>query len=104
VPYIGELELGRVHSGTLDQFITDRKKKGIAASTINRDIAIVRRILNLAAGLWRDEAGCPWLETPPMLALVQGSHRKPRPIFLERARVIAEGPAGLSLCSPCIPV
>lgn len=89
MPYIGELELDRVHTGTLDRFVAERKARGISAGTINRDLAIVRRVLNLAARLWRDEEGRPWLQTPPMLAMAKGEKRKPRPIsWSEQARLL----------------
>lgn len=97
MPYIGEVELERVHAGTLDRFVADRKATAIAAGTINRDLAIVRRILNLPARLWRDEEGRPWLETAPMLALVKGEKRKPRPIsWNEQGRLLKELPGYLA--------
>ena len=37
MPHIGELELDRVHTGTLDRFVAERKAGGISAGTINRD-------------------------------------------------------------------
>lgn len=97
MPYIGQLELDRVHAGTLDPFIANRKADGISAGTINRDLAIVRRVLNLAAGLWRDEEGKPWLDTPPMLSMVKGEHRKPRPItWSEQERLLKGMPKYLA--------
>lgn len=93
MPFIGELALDRVHAGTLDPFIAERKANGITAGTLNRDLAIIRRVLNLAARLWRDEEGRPWLETPPMLAMVKGEKRKPRPIsWSEQGRLFKDIP------------
>jgi hypothetical protein len=51
--YIGELSLRRVHHGTLQPFVRTRLAAGISPGTINRDLAVVRRILNLSARLWR---------------------------------------------------
>ena len=80
MPYIGEVALLKIHSGTLDDFIKDRKKSGISAGTLNRDMAIVRRVLSLSARLWRDDQGRAWLDTVPMLPTIEGIKRKPRPI------------------------
>jgi len=97
MPFIGDLPLDRVHAGTLDRFIADRRAAGITAGTVNRDLAIIRRVLNLAARLWRDEEGRPWLETPPMLAMVKGEKRKPRPIsWVEQGKLLKEMPAYLA--------
>jgi integrase len=80
MPYIGEISLLKIHSGVLNEFIKDRKKAGITAGTLNRDMAIIRRVLSLSARLWRDDQGRPWLDTVPMLPTIQGITRKPRPI------------------------
>ncbi|MFT7289264.1 MAG: hypothetical protein ACI87W_003393 [Halieaceae bacterium] len=66
-PHIVDLPLRRVHQGTLESFIQHRRKQGMRANTINRDLAVVRRILTLAARLWRDDSGLTWLETAPLL-------------------------------------
>ncbi|MDB6086610.1 MAG: integrase, partial [Gammaproteobacteria bacterium] len=54
-PFIGSLLLQRVHHDTLAPYIRSRLHKGRSPGTINRDLAVVRRILNLATRLWRDE-------------------------------------------------
>jgi hypothetical protein len=53
-PFIGDLYLEQVHSGTLEPFVKYMRGKSRKAGTINRYIAVVRRILNLAARYWRD--------------------------------------------------
>ncbi len=80
MPYIGNFELRKIHSGVLDGFVKDRKAAGITAGTLNRDLSIIKRVLKLSAELWRDENGRPWLDTAPMLVKVQGKKRPPRPI------------------------
>ncbi len=45
MPYIGQSALEKIHSATLDRFIRDRKAAGITACTLNRDMAIIRRVL-----------------------------------------------------------
>jgi len=80
MPYIKELNVDQVHSGTLNQFVSDRRKAGLAAATVNRDLAIVRRILVLSARKWRNHQGQPYLATVPLLSMVSGESREPRPI------------------------
>jgi integrase len=93
-PVIGDLPLRQVHQGTLDEFIQSRRKQGIKANTINRDLAVVRRILNLAARLWRDEYGLTWLETAPLLQMLDcDDARKPYPLsWEEQARLFERLP------------
>ena len=89
MPYIGESALQKIHSATLDRFVRDRKAAGISAGTLNRDMAIIRRVLKLCAAMWRDEQGRPWLDTAPLLPPIQGTKRKPRPISVaEQDRLI----------------
>jgi integrase len=68
-PYIGELPLANVHMGTLQRFINDRRKAGIASSTVKRDLSIVRRVLTLAARSWRNDNGQPYLSCPPLFEM-----------------------------------
>lgn len=97
MPYIGEVALLKIHSGTLDDFIKDRKKSGISAGTLNRDMAIVRRVLSLSARLWRDDQGRAWLDTVPMLPTIEGIKRKPRPIsWQEQEALLKALPAYLA--------
>jgi integrase len=95
--HIGSLPLRQVHFGSLEQYIKDRKAQGITAGTLNRDMAIVRRVLNLAAKLWRDEQGRPWLDTAPLFPPIPGAKRKPRPISVaEQDRLLKNMPAYLA--------
>jgi integrase len=82
MPYVGKLALDQIHDGTLASYVQDRKAKGLANKTVNLGLALVRRILNLAARSWRDDNGKTWLETPPLLTLLPliGFQREPRPI------------------------
>jgi hypothetical protein len=66
-PYIDHLALKRVHMGRLEPYIRWRLDRGQSPATVNRDIAIVRRILNLASRVWRDGSGRPWLDVAPII-------------------------------------
>ena len=76
-PYIGELTVQQVHSGSLQTFVRDKSKEGISPGTINRDLAVVRRILNLCARLWRDESDRPWLDTAPLIQMLRHPNKRP---------------------------
>ncbi|WP_097460832.1 tyrosine-type recombinase/integrase [Mangrovitalea sediminis] len=80
-PFIGDLLLRKVHAGTLERFIQARKAEGRKSATVNRSLAVVRRVLTLAARLWRDEHGLTWLEAPPLIPNVEwGDRRAPYPL------------------------
>lgn len=89
-PFIGGLELSQVHMETLRAFIEAKRVKGWKSSTVNRALAICRRVLMLSARLWRDErTGLSWLETVPMIQ-AQDWHdaRKPYPLLWEEQRCL----------------
>lgn len=86
-PYIGGRPLAQVHMGTLATFIEARRKEGVKSATVNRSLAVVRRVLNLAARLWRDEEGLTWLETPPLIQFVDWDDgRAPYPLSWDEQR------------------
>ena len=93
-PYIGKLALNRVHAGTLQQFIDARRQAGTKSATVNRALAVARRILRLSAELWRDEYGMTWLDIAPMVPAVNWSDaRAPAPItWAEQGRLLPELP------------
>ncbi|MCP5299063.1 MAG: tyrosine-type recombinase/integrase [Chromatiaceae bacterium] len=81
LPYIGTLPLQHIHDGTLAPYVNACRKKGLKTKTINNGIEVVRRLLNLAARKWRDEHGLTWLETPPLLSMVEVTDaRQPYPL------------------------
>jgi integrase len=88
-PYIGSSTLKQIHSASLERFIQDRQAANISAGTLNRDLAVIKRILRLCVLMWRDDEGRPWLDTAPLLQTIHGTKRKPRPIsVLEQERLI----------------
>jgi len=88
-PYIGNLSLARIHQDSLSKFVQARLKAKISPGTINRDLAVVRRILILAARAWRDESGHTWLETAPLLRLLPHEDaRQPYPLSWEEQRLL----------------
>jgi integrase len=94
-PYIGALHLQRVHSGTLQIYIRDRLEAGASPGTINRDLAVVCRILNLSARLWRDESDHPWLDTAPLIQMLRHPNKRaPYPLSMEEQRLLFSELAG----------
>jgi integrase len=88
-PYLGDLPLKSVHMGTLAQYIGDQKSAGTRSGTVRRDLATVRRILNLAAGEWRDDLDKTWLEAAPKIRLPDwGDQRQPYPLTWEEQRTL----------------
>jgi integrase len=88
-PFIGSLPLRRVHHDTLAPYIRSRLDKGQSPGTINRDLAVIRRILNLAARLWRDETDRPWLPVAPLIQMQRHPHqREPYPLSVAEQRLL----------------
>jgi integrase len=97
LPYIGDLLLQQIHDGTVAPFVEARLADGKAAGTINRSLAVVHRILTLAARAWRDEHGLTWLESAPLLTLQRGPKRKGHILSVEEQhRFLARLPKHLS--------
>jgi hypothetical protein len=66
-----------------------RLDNGRSPGTINRDLAVVRRILNLAARLWRDENDRPWLTIPPLIQMQRHPNRRaPYPLSLAEQKLL----------------
>ena len=83
------MPLRNLHDGTLKPYILVCKKKGLKNKTINNSIEIVRRILNLAAQRWRDECGMTWIETPPLLTMLDlNDARKPYPLSWDEQKLL----------------
>lgn len=83
-PFIGDLMLRHVHMGSLQAFIAKRRADGVKTRSINNALSLVRHILNLAAGEWRDEQGLTWLEYAPKIKLLKVTDgRAPYPLSRE---------------------
>jgi integrase len=81
LPYVGDLDVRRVHDDTLRPLIDARLAEGKSPITINRTLEVARGILNRAARAYRDADGFPWLEmAPPLITMLPESPRLPHPI------------------------
>jgi integrase len=102
MPTIGHLPIHQVHDGALAPHVEKRLAAGRAHKTVNLELAIVRRVLNLCATSWRDESGLTWLEQAPRITLLPlvGHQREPRPIsWPEQRRLLPKLPAHLARMS-----
>jgi integrase len=97
-PYIGSLPLASVHMGTLRPFIEARHRTRRKSKTINLALAVVRRILNVAASEWLDEHNLTWLAAPPKIKLLKVTDaRQPYPLsWDEQAQLFQQLPAHLA--------
>jgi len=95
--FIGDLPLTKIHMGTLQSYIADRRKAGNKARTINYGLQVVRRILNLASGEWIDEFGLTWLVSAPKIKLLRELDRaEAYPLsWTEQERLFRELPSHL---------
>ena len=99
MPTIGHLPIRQIHDGALAPHVEKRLAAGRAHKTVNLELAIVRRVLNLCATTWRDEAGLTWLEQAPRITLLPltGHQREPRPIgWQEQDRLLPRLPDHLA--------
>ena len=91
IPWIGQLTLDRIHMGTLQPWIESRRRSGRRPATINHGLAVVRRIMNLAATEWVDEHGLTWLTHPPKIRLLPdpaSGKRQPYPLTWEEQQCL----------------
>ena len=95
--FIGNLDLGSIHMGTLQPYIEARRKDGVKAKSINLGLGVVRHILNVAASEWVDEHALTWLASAPKIKLLKTSdERKPYPLSPdEQEKLFAELPEHL---------
>jgi hypothetical protein len=86
---IEDLDLRHVHMGALQEFIAKRKAAGVKTKTVKAALAVVRRILNVAASEWFDEKGMTWLETAPKIRLLPVKDaRSPYPLTQEEQALL----------------
>jgi integrase len=84
--HIGGLRLDQVHSDTLRPYL--EASKHLAQGTINRNLAVVRRVLVLAARVWR-ENGLTWLSEAPLIQLpTKYAKRQPYPLDWDEQRLL----------------
>jgi len=93
--FVGNLDVAQVHDGVLEVYRHARRDAGIAAGTINLELATLTRVMNLAARVWRHENGRPYIDTAPLLRREKGPVvHVPYPLsWDEQRRLFGELPA-----------
>lgn len=87
-PFIGDEWLDEIHNDSFDEY--KRKRSHLSMGTINRNLRVVTRILDLCARLWRDKgAKVTWLAQAPMI-LIDDNYpkRKPYPLDWEEQTLL----------------
>jgi len=97
MPHLGDLSLEQVHNDALRPYKEARLRQGVKAGTVNKELATVRRILNLAARVWRHQNGMSYLDTAPLIELLPAKDsRAPYPLtYAEQTRLLNELPPHL---------
>jgi len=102
--YLGEVPLREVHRDhpSVNRFVSDRQPY-VKNSTINHTLKVMRNILNDAARVWRDDAGSPWLGTPPLIRMLPTDPAEGHPLSLgqeqDLLRLLSDDLAdGVRLC------
>jgi integrase len=84
------VELGRIDRELLDRIMTARQASGVANSTVNRSMEVIRAVLRRAAYEWE------WLDKAPRVRMLPEPKRRIRWITHEQAdRLISELPGHL---------
>lgn len=86
-PFIGDMDIRFIHMGTLREFIEDRQEE-VKNSTINRDLASLRQVLNRAARVWRHENNLPYLDTAPLIEQLPNDNRPPCAITMDEQKAL----------------
>lgn len=92
MPSIGTLYLDQIYQDTIQPYIDNELKKGRKATTINRSLRTVSKILKLCATSWRDEHHTPYLSMAPLIKQLPENDKKSTPPieYSEEQRLLNE--------------
>ena len=78
VPRIGNVDIDRIHDGTLAKGVKELLERGLSRGTINHYIELVRLVLKCAEEDWRDPVtDNTWLlRSPKLTKIKKGAHLK----------------------------
>lgn len=104
-PFIGDMPITHIDDAALAPYIKSKLnpkdgKKPVTNRTVNIALQRVIRVLNLCARKWRDDDRRPWLDTVPMISLLdeKTTSRKPYPLSWEEQSILfSELPAHLQI-------
>lgn len=75
-PLIGDDFIDEICMDSLEPGIEERKVAGVRSGTVVRELAVIRRVLVLAARKWRHKNKRPWLDTVPLIEMPDWKDRK----------------------------
>jgi len=99
-PFIGNLPLTHIDDDSLRPYVQSRKQgyilpngrkmKPASNRTINIALQRVVRVLNMCCRKWRDEQRRPWLDTVPLIAMMdeKKTGREPYPLSWDEQRIL----------------
>jgi integrase len=89
--FLGGMELRAINRDLLDRMLSSRRADGVANSTVNRTMEVIRAVLRRAANDWE------WLERVPRVRMLPEPKRRVRWITREEARrLVVELPEHLA--------
>lgn len=68
-PFIGDLAVNEITHASFESFITNRQAE-VSNRTINIALQRAIRVLNLCARKWRDDQNRPWLDSVPLIEML----------------------------------
>lgn len=94
---IGDRYLHEIFEETVQPFIEVRRAEGRKSKTVNNALGVLRRVLKLAAGKWRNQNGLTWLESFPDIDDVNWHDaRQPYPLsYAEQVKLLDVMPVHL---------
>lgn len=75
-PLIGDDFIDEICMDSLEAGIEERRAAGVRSGTVVRELAVIRRVLVLAARKWRHKNKRPWLDTVPLIEMPDWKDRK----------------------------
>lgn len=75
-PLIGDDFIDEICMDSLEPGIEERRAAGVRSGTVRRELAVIRRVLVLAARKWRHKNKRPWLDTVPLIEMPDWGDRK----------------------------
>jgi len=99
-PFIGNLPLTHIDDDSLRPYVQSRKQGYVSPSgrqmkpasnrTVNLALQSVTRVLRLCCRKWRDEQRRPWLDTAPLIAMMDEKKTglEPYPLSWDEQRIL----------------
>jgi integrase len=93
-PFIGDMPITHIDDDALAGYIKHKlnpdKGRPVTNRTVNIALQRVIRVLNLCARKWRDDERRPWLDSVPMITLLdeKTTSRKPYPLSWEEQSIL----------------